>query len=688
MSSKKNPGISVGGGDHVDLGIFSGVVIDIALMAEDVPLIQEDSSTTRYLSPIDVNYNQFHNLFYFNNGGFSPNTTLANVHPFTSILDNDNKVISDANGKQKKYVLMEELMQHYEEHLEESPACWDVCSRVEFEKKVSAVKSLFDVGVCNVKCSMSLDEFFNSLQAHDIDINPNTGMPTLRAQEKRVIAVVTTKFVSANTGGGDDNGVPDFNVSWPFRIDFRACLREPAGRGFPVAPHGNDSATSPDPCNSRAQNCVTNLQELVDDCADGIYEAAIPDGWAGAQNSTIPSIDLMKALRAGVAKAYADLSNNPSLSDDAVTEIFIQAACSGQVYNAEGEVVTNDDSTDVLDHINGSAPRIPLAQLKAAAAAVRRDAVVAGVDVLPPFDMTLDKGPNNNSKTAHDQTVGKDTGAAGGVGNYYNWRARISGDDSNTQSWGNHTDEVLPTQNTTKSLLGSANVAYAGATPKTCLYNALENHTIYIKDSEGEGENGDIYNLTANALKSTNLDLAEFRAACPAVDVLCVDEFLKHAGKIPETADGDRNLDGSCNDVSNSMIKFDNCQFPLCMIRAPWSCTDWCPGDRYKTEYDSVKWKLVYVGDKVTNCCGSPLYDEELGVLTKVADQREYLPGPGNPGWVWEQQCCECDAEKKGDCEHLVKCPMYKKPSAAGCDPCHPNNAGAVGTQWGGSCGC
>ena len=127
MSSKKNPGISVGVRPR-DLGIFSGVVIDIALMAEDVPLIQ-GTPQQHDLSPIDVNYNQFHNLFYFNNGGFSPNTTLANVHPFTSILDNDNKVISDANGKQKKYVLMEEFMQHYEEHLEKSPACWDVCSR-------------------------------------------------------------------------------------------------------------------------------------------------------------------------------------------------------------------------------------------------------------------------------------------------------------------------------------------------------------------------------------------------------------------------------------------------------------------------------------------------------------------------------------------------------------------------------
>lgn len=679
MTSKKNPGISVGGGNSSDLGIFSGVVIDIALMAEDVPLIQEDSSTTRYLSPIDVNYNQFHNLFYFDNGNFAPNTALATVHPFNVILDNDNKVISDANGKQKKYVLMEELMRHYEEHLEESPACWDVCSRVEFEKKISAVKTLFDVGVCNVKCSMSLDEFFNSLAAHDVDINPNTGMPTLRAQDKRVIAVVTTKFVSANTGGDGEEGVPDFNVSWPFRIDFRACLREPAGRGFPVAAHGNGSATSTDPCNNRAQNCVTNLQELVDDCADGVYEAMIPDGWAGAQNSTIPSVDLWRALRSGVAKSFAELSKNPSLSDDAITDIFVRSACSGQVYDESGEIITSDSDGNNETDINGSAPRIPRVQLLAAAAAVRRDATVNAVDTTEPYDMALNKGPNHNS------TVSR-VGRAGGVGNYANWRQIVSGEDESS-SWGSWNDENSVSEDNTRSLTGSVNVAYAGATPRTCLFNALENRTISIADASGTNVNGDIYNLTANALKSTNLDLAEFRAACPAIDVLCVDEFVKYKGNIPITADGDRNLDGSCTDVSNAMVDMDNCEFPLCMIRAPWSCTDWCPGDRYQTEYDSAKWKLVYVGDKVTNCCGSPLFDEKLGVVTKVADQREYLPGPGNPGWVWEQQCCTCDGAKKGECEHLVKCPLYKKAGAAGCDPCHPNDTGATGTQYGGSCG-
>jgi hypothetical protein len=371
----------------------------------------------------------------------------------------------------------------------------------------------------------------------------------------------------------------------------------------------------------------------------------------------------MHALQSGTFVAYAELKSNPSLSDDALIDIFVRAACSGQRYSEDGSMNTADENDNTI--INGSAPRIPRAQLLAAVAAIRRDATIVLVDDKAPYDMTLDKGPNSS-----------DAGAAGGVGNFWVWRKSVDGSGSLTTGT-EHAGEG------TTSIHGSVNVAYAGATPKTCWANALNNHTISLADGAGKDSqvNGDLYNLTANALKSTNLDLAEFRASCPSVDVLCVDEFLKHSGKIPKTADGNRSLDGSCGDASMDMVEVNNCEFPLCKIRAPWTCTDWCPGDRYQTEYDSAKWKLVYVGDQVANCCGSPLFDPELGVLTKVADQREFLPGPGNPGWAWEQQCCTCDGAKAGVCEHLIKCPLYKKETAAGC------NSGATGTQYGGSCG-
>ena len=39
--------------------------------------------------------------------------------------------------------------------------CWDVCSKIEFEKKIAKIKTLFDVdGLCNITCSLTLDELF------------------------------------------------------------------------------------------------------------------------------------------------------------------------------------------------------------------------------------------------------------------------------------------------------------------------------------------------------------------------------------------------------------------------------------------------------------------------------------------------------------------------------------------------
>jgi hypothetical protein len=245
--------------DSNGMNCFSGVVIDIALMAEDMPEIHQDCSTTRYLAPIDVTWNQFHNLFYFNNGGFTPNTSLGCLCPFDSLIGHGDKTISDAGGRNKDYVLMNELLEHYTEHLEESPLCWDVCSRVEFEKKVSAINSLFDVGICNVKCSMSLDEFFSSMAAHGVDIDANTGMPTLAAQKKKVVALVTTKFVSQNTG--DDHNVPDLNIGWPFRVDFRACIASPMGRGCCSSGLGLD-----------VTNCCGEQRGCCMQCGDGPCE--------------------------------------------------------------------------------------------------------------------------------------------------------------------------------------------------------------------------------------------------------------------------------------------------------------------------------------------------------------------------------------------------------------------------------
>ena len=222
-----NPGICL----CDDTNEVNNVVVDIAVIAEDLPNISRDTAKTQYLEPIDITYNEFHNLFYFNNGKFTPNIALGCTEQYSHHVKHENKKILHQNGKNKTYNLLEELIEHYQTHLEDPPDCWDPCTRIEFEKKIGSIKSLFDVGVCNVTCSLTLDEFFDAIQANGVEINPHTHMPSLSGQEKRVIALVTTKFISNNHATETDSGVPDLNITWPFRINFSANVKAPQAHG-------------------------------------------------------------------------------------------------------------------------------------------------------------------------------------------------------------------------------------------------------------------------------------------------------------------------------------------------------------------------------------------------------------------------------------------------------------------------
>lgn len=209
----------------------NNVVVDIAVIAEDLPNISRDTAKTQYLAPIDITYNEFHNLFYFNNGKFTPNIALGCNNQYKHHVTHENKHILHQNGKQKKYNLLEELVEHYQTHLEDPPDCWDPCTRIEFEKKIANIKGLFDVGVCNVTCSLTLDEFFDAIEANGVEMNPHSNMPSLEGQKKKVVALVTTKFISNNHATETDKGVPDLNITWPFRINFSANIKSPQGHG-------------------------------------------------------------------------------------------------------------------------------------------------------------------------------------------------------------------------------------------------------------------------------------------------------------------------------------------------------------------------------------------------------------------------------------------------------------------------
>ena len=682
-----------------NLDNFSGVVIDIALMAEDMPTIHKDCSTTQHLSPIDVTWNQFHNLFYFNNGGFTPNTSLSCVCPFDKIIQNEGKVLTDGNCRSKDYNLMTELLDHYTEHLEESPLCWDVCSRVEFEKKVSSIKSLFDVGVCNVKCSLSLDEFFDSLSAHGVEISEVTGMPTLVAQQKKVVALVTTKFVSQNTGGED--GVPDLNVSWPFRIDFRACIAAPMGRGCcttelvkRLSPEQIKcgKVVCVDPCEKNPEACNCNAYGVDDGACQKLNDDGSPMSLAdlldendlfrcsGAEED--PLCVLIPKLAASPQRALYPCINNLDMTE------LCKRCCAG--FNIK-EICWPWLSESPND-ANAAFPAIDVDGYVLRKAKV----VVTG----PDFHYTLSVVLTILTNASDRCCVTVDA----------------SGDNLGSAVWSVSPLDITPTEG----------LAWQEAEKKFCALIA-DGHNACEFDAYIEPWNLDAPLPGPDGSEDYQTDLQKRACAkvCESFENMRYWTFNGCEGWCCAQEN-----ENPCNPPVNCCDKGASANCPVIKARnvaSPWGCTDWCPGDRYKTSYETATWKLhcddgcdpnnitdfdcqPERNNRLDDCgqtdaSGNPLTNTNpnavgdcCNVVVAYRSHNDNVPLPAsgddcidfeltpvlvpsekNDLWRWHQVCCD-DTSGGGDCYNIIGCQQFCPPSKNCClGPCGPKNGGRCG---------
>ncbi len=744
MTKKKadNPGLCLGGEDSAD---YSNVVIDIALMAEDMPRVHQDCATTRYLAPIDVTWNQFHNLFYFKNGTFTPNTTLGCVCPFDQLLGHDGKVISDAGGRSKDYTLMNELLEHYTEHLDESPLCWDVCSRVEFEKKVSTIKSLFDVGVCNVKCSLSLDEFFNTLGAHGVEISDVTGMPTISAQKKKVVALVTTKFISHNSGGED--GVPDLNICWPFRVDFRACIAAPMGRG--CCTPGLLLDMSPEERNCGKLVCVDPCKQNPLACNSDAY--GVDDGACKKHNEK------------GTALTLADI-----LSE------------SGDLFRCSG--VDADDLCDLIPKLKNSPTRALYPCINNLDMSELCKLCCVGAQ-FRPFCWPYLLGADCSGTSAFPVAEGEDCSGCGVI----NILDGTSGEGDLETCYG-VVSEGVPTCRKAKMVVEGPEgfqytvivvIQFTGldndgdgftnvdntccVTPKCVGTNIDGGESITIPKTIAEWE---VCNFVGNDPAVVHEADAEF---CKLLETYTCEDFravispYNDEADLPGPTNGVYNCTNVCHTPPQAVTCADVCERkepircwtwngcvpgqdaiggwcgvtkkpceepkPVCEgsdcsgcvlnalkadnIASPWSCTDWCPGDRYRTSYETATWKLVCDPDcapdthvnkfscaaededtpvvpsckgehkhnpnAVGNCCNvivaynSPEDNVALSLTSddcndKDPNSKVLLPSDQNNAWRWHQVCCDVSDDCNsggGECYNIIGsqqfCPPVKK---------------------------
>lgn len=198
------------------------VIVDIATMKENMNSVKLNNNININLAAISITYDNFRKLFYYQNSDFSPSVTAFTVsgENIKEYIYNDNQHVITSDGSIRKFNLFRELLNVYETKLGSSSNCWDSCSLTNFQKTISQINTLLDVGgSCCISCSLTLDEFFNSIEQQGVELSGNTFPRDLnyavpKDKTKTPIAVVTAQFVSST------HLVPDINITWAFAIDF------------------------------------------------------------------------------------------------------------------------------------------------------------------------------------------------------------------------------------------------------------------------------------------------------------------------------------------------------------------------------------------------------------------------------------------------------------------------------------
>ena len=233
---------------------MTSVSVNIASIETILNNIQNRPIHVITLNHIDMSYDIFRNIFFPNNNVFSFNlrgaiNNLGNLTLFT----NNNQIIASTDAS---FNIYEKIISFYENYV--GPRnCWDSCSLTNLQRILGRQKTLFNSGnSCNIRCSLTLNDFFNSIEQQGIDLSNilqnglriiNNAVPI--DQTKKPIAVITSRFTSTtmveslncfdncitsntscNTSCNTSNQpnciyIPDIEILWQFKIDFNGVTQ-------------------------------------------------------------------------------------------------------------------------------------------------------------------------------------------------------------------------------------------------------------------------------------------------------------------------------------------------------------------------------------------------------------------------------------------------------------------------------
>ena len=240
---------------------WAGYVVDIAVLQQDMNTITKPDTYIVNLDPMYISYAGFKALFYGNGTTFSPRVNSSNIKYTGQIVTtnktgaeyvlNSRRVISltptDCGQCQLQldasFNLLQTLLMAYESDLKIATECWDTCSLMEFYSIIDKIKALTDItGDCGpgVKCSLTLDEFFNQLEMQGlkmggdpyylpldpsgINVTVASSIPPYTLRQSvypgLVTAVITANFHSTTPD------VKDVQVRWPFLLNFISVINQ------------------------------------------------------------------------------------------------------------------------------------------------------------------------------------------------------------------------------------------------------------------------------------------------------------------------------------------------------------------------------------------------------------------------------------------------------------------------------
>jgi hypothetical protein len=223
---------------------YTGINVNVAVLEQKINTIKEEDSHIIELSPTYLSYASFQAMFFNKCNKF---TSLDNVEGtawqqfvanlnrnivYSSLTPDREKTINNtypwsaynvnSNLVEVSFNLLNVITNGYETDLNIPSECWDACSVLEFSRTLGNIKYLTDVGnECNIKCAMTLDEFFENLEAQGLVIDSSNGLPRDTSSNKIVYTGLVNALITANFRSCTP-GVKDIKIKWPFLINFNS----------------------------------------------------------------------------------------------------------------------------------------------------------------------------------------------------------------------------------------------------------------------------------------------------------------------------------------------------------------------------------------------------------------------------------------------------------------------------------